>query len=116
MACLHGHKGDVGLLVHEGADVNAQGGEYGNALQAACYHGRKRIAELLIQKGAEINARSGRIGSVLRAACSKGNECIVRLLLDSGAFINDDGTHEECVYDVAPSVFKSGKYICSNTL
>jgi hypothetical protein len=33
----HGH--DIGLLLENGADVNIQGGEFGNALQAAAVGG-----------------------------------------------------------------------------
>jgi ankyrin repeat protein len=38
-----------------GADVNAQGGEYGNALQAASSSGNQEIVELLIEMGADVN-------------------------------------------------------------
>ena len=40
------------LIVEAGADVNAQGGEYGNALQAASYGGCDKTIELLLSKGA----------------------------------------------------------------
>ncbi|THU93971.1 hypothetical protein K435DRAFT_860969, partial [Dendrothele bispora CBS 962.96] len=36
------------LLVDAGADVNAQGGEYGNALQAAAYGANEGIVKLLV--------------------------------------------------------------------
>ncbi|KAF2025942.1 ankyrin, partial [Setomelanomma holmii] len=38
----------VHLLVEEGADVNAQGGHYGNALQAASVRGHEAVARLLV--------------------------------------------------------------------
>ena len=38
-----------------GADVNAQGGCHGNALQAASNNGDEAIAKLLIVKGAHLN-------------------------------------------------------------
>jgi ankyrin repeat protein len=38
-----GHKEIVKLLLERGADVNAQGGYYGNALQAASYGGHKEL-------------------------------------------------------------------------
>jgi hypothetical protein len=38
-ASLEGHEVVVRLLVDKGADVNAQGGEYGHALQAAALAG-----------------------------------------------------------------------------
>ena len=46
------------LLLDKGADVNAQGGEYGNALQAALYGGDGKIVQLFLVKGAN-NARGG---------------------------------------------------------
>jgi ankyrin repeat protein len=39
------------------SDVNAQGGYYVNALQAASYGGHEKIVELLLGMGAEFNAR-----------------------------------------------------------
>jgi ankyrin repeat protein len=42
----------VKLLVEKGADVNMQGGQYGNALQAASSRGHEAIVMLLVEKGA----------------------------------------------------------------
>jgi ankyrin repeat protein len=42
----------VSLLVDKGADVNAQGGAYGNALQTASYGGHEAVVRLLRDKGA----------------------------------------------------------------
>jgi ankyrin repeat protein len=39
----------VELLLSKSADVNAQGGEYGNALQEASFKGHDKIVELLLQ-------------------------------------------------------------------
>ena len=39
-------------MLEKGADVNAQGGKYGNALQAASFIGHKVIMGLLVKKGA----------------------------------------------------------------
>ena len=41
------------MLIQKGADINAQGGLYGNALQAASARGHVEIAEMLIQNGAK---------------------------------------------------------------
>ena len=43
------------MLVEKGADVNAQGGRYGNALQAASSGGHKETAQMLVEKGADVN-------------------------------------------------------------
>jgi hypothetical protein len=75
-------------LLEMGADVNAQGGKYGNALQAALYEGHQGIAKLLIEKGADVNAQEGKYGNALQVASVKGYEAIAKLLLEKGADIN----------------------------
>jgi ankyrin repeat protein len=66
----------VRLLV---SDVNAQGGEYGNAPQAAAFSGNGAMVRLLVDNGADVNAQGGRYGNALRAAASSGKEWMVRL-------------------------------------
>jgi ankyrin repeat protein len=44
----------VQLLLEKGADVNSQGGVYGDALQAAYTYGDKEVVQLLLEKGAEM--------------------------------------------------------------
>ena len=46
----------VRLLLDKGAKVNAQGGCYSNALQAASSKGHKAVVRLLLDKGAEVDA------------------------------------------------------------
>ncbi|KAK6977750.1 ankyrin repeat-containing domain protein [Favolaschia claudopus] len=71
-----------------GADVNAQGGEYGSALQAAAYLGHENIVYILLDKGANVNAQGGYFGTALQAAASRGHETIVQMLLNRGAEVN----------------------------
>ncbi|KAJ7928714.1 ankyrin repeat-containing domain protein [Mycena leptocephala] len=78
-------------LLEYGAEVNAQGGEYGNALQAASLGGVSEIVRLLLDHSAEINAQGGEYGNALQAASWRGASEIVRLLLDHGAKINAQG-------------------------
>jgi len=40
------------------ANVNVQGGEYGNTLQVAAWKGSKAVVQLLVDQGADINARA----------------------------------------------------------
>ena len=75
-------------LLAEGANINAQGGQYGNALQASSTSSRESIVQLLLDGGAAINAQGGYLGNALQAAADGGHEKIVRLLLDQGAAIN----------------------------
>src|SRR5436189_82827 len=50
------------------AEVNAEGGSYDNALQAASNRGSEKEVELLLSKGAEVNAQGGLYGNALQAA------------------------------------------------
>jgi ankyrin repeat protein len=66
-------------------DVNAKGGKYGSALQAAAYAGQPESVKLLIQKGADVNAQGGEYKNALNAATIWGYWDIVKILLDNGA-------------------------------
>ncbi|KOS37751.1 hypothetical protein ACN38_g11443 [Penicillium nordicum] len=68
------------MLLEQGADVNAQGGSYGNALQAACSGGHDKIAQMLLDRGADVNAQSVSYGNALQAARWGGHHHIVKLL------------------------------------
>jgi ankyrin repeat protein len=46
------------MLLDRGADVNAQGGRYGSALQAASSEGHDKIVQLLLDKGADVNVNA----------------------------------------------------------
>jgi hypothetical protein len=52
-----GHEAIVHFLVENGADVNSQGGECGNALWAASSEGHEAIVGLLVEWGADVNAQ-----------------------------------------------------------
>ncbi|CAN9191527.1 unnamed protein product [Alternaria alternata] len=81
------------MLLDKGADVNAQGGHYGNALQAASAGGHEAMVMLLLDKGADVNAQGGHYGNALQAASAGGHEAMVMLLLDKGADVNAQGGH-----------------------
>jgi ankyrin repeat protein len=80
------------LLASEDIDVNAQGGLYGNALQAASVGGSVEVVQLLLDKGAEVNAQGGQYGNALQAASVGGSVEVVQLLLDKGAEVNAQGS------------------------
>ncbi|KAL9084482.1 MAG: hypothetical protein Q9165_008055 [Trypethelium subeluteriae] len=90
-ASFVGLKSAVKLLLQTGADINAQGGIYGNALQAASLGGYTELVQLLLDKGANIHAQGGEYSNALQAASSRGYTAIVQLLLDKGADINAQG-------------------------
>ncbi|KAI7761726.1 hypothetical protein LZL87_013576 [Fusarium oxysporum] len=80
-ACLGGLVEAARNLITEGADVNAQGGDYGNALYAASYEGHQEVVRLLLDKGADVNVQGGKYGNALQAASLGGNWEVVQLLL-----------------------------------
>ncbi|KAJ8109292.1 hypothetical protein OPT61_g7566 [Boeremia exigua] len=65
-------------------NINAQGGHFGNALQAACMGGNRGLVKRLLKKGADPNT-TGTYGSPIQAASLSGKLSTVKLLLDSGA-------------------------------
>ena len=58
----------VRLLLELGADINAQGGTYGNALQAAVMSKSNVVVKLLVGEGADVNAVGGGYCTALQAA------------------------------------------------
>ncbi|KZP27087.1 ankyrin, partial [Athelia psychrophila] len=95
-ACISGLTSVVQTLLDHNAiiwllDVNAQGGFYGNALQAASEGGRDAIVRLLLDKGADVNAQGSFYGNALQAASYEGHDEIVRSLLENGADVNAQG-------------------------
>jgi hypothetical protein len=90
-ASLTGLIESVRLLLERGADVNAQGGSYGNALQAASAEGHGQIFQQLLKQGADVNAQGGYYGNALQAASARGHDQIFQQLLERGADINAQG-------------------------
>ena len=89
-----GHDQIVQLLLNQGADINAQWGYNGNALQLASCNGYDKVVQMLLDKGADINAQGGYYGNALQAASSNGHEKVVQILLDKGADVNaNEGFH-----------------------
>jgi ankyrin repeat protein len=85
-----GH-GYTSLYTYINGDDNAQGGHYGNALQAASYNGNEKVVQLLLDRNANINVRGGYYGNALQAASISGYEKVVQLLLDKNADVNAQG-------------------------
>ncbi|KAF6802650.1 NACHT and ankyrin domain protein [Colletotrichum musicola] len=90
-ASIGGLTAVIRSMTESGADVDAQGRKFGNALQAAVFHGHLDTAQLLIEKGANVNYRGGLFGNALVAACHQGRLDIVRLLLENCADVNLQG-------------------------
>ncbi|KAL5344963.1 hypothetical protein ACLOAV_009916 [Pseudogymnoascus australis] len=90
-ASLGGIANTANRLVEEGANVNAKGGDFGNALQAASARGHDKIIEVLLSKGADVNAQGGEYSNALQAASHGGHSKIVEVLLSKGANVNAQG-------------------------
>ncbi|RYO79300.1 hypothetical protein DL764_010029 [Monosporascus ibericus] len=88
---LRGYRSLVRALLETGPNVNAQGGEYGNALYAASYKGHTEIVRILVKKGVDVNAQGGEYGNALYAASFRGHTEVVRILVDGGADVNAQG-------------------------
>jgi len=52
-ASAGGHDTVVQILLDKGADINAEGGYYGNALRAASARGYDKVVQMLRQNGAD---------------------------------------------------------------
>jgi len=93
-ASYYGLSRVAAMLAEGGADVNAQGGDYGNALQAAAYNSEDvSLIKLLLEAGADVNAQGGKYGNALQAAAKASNMLTVKLLLEAGADVNAQGGH-----------------------
>ena len=80
-AVLEGDEEAVQLLLDQGADVNAQDDNLGNALYTASFQSHEKIVQLLLDKGADVNAQGGLHGSALEAASFRGHETVAQQLL-----------------------------------
>ena len=103
IAAEHGHEELVKLLLDQGAEINAQGRGYGNALQSASGRGHEQIVRLLFDQGADVNAQGGQHGNALQAALPGGHEQTVKLLLDQSAEVNAQGGHYGTALQAASS-------------
>ena len=88
-----------------GADVNAQGGYYGSAMQAAVLAGREDIVTLMLKSNAssevESTAKDG--WSILHAAVASKKARILTMVLGSGAgkFLNTKNTSGQTPFHLA---------------
>ncbi|KAL8993605.1 MAG: hypothetical protein Q9169_006219 [Polycauliona sp. 2 TL-2023] len=75
---------EVQLLIDAGANVNAQGGTWHTALQAAAVDGDDDAMRVLLDAGADMNAVGGMYGSALAAAYREGYYFCTGLLWERG--------------------------------
>jgi len=65
------------MLLDKGAEVNAQGGRYGNALNAASQRGHEKVIQMLLDKGVEVNAQGERYSNALYTASEEDYEKVI---------------------------------------
>lgn len=75
------------ILLAQGADVNAPGGEFGGPIRVASAMGHEKAVRLLLKNGADANAQWGGKGTALQAASIIG----ITLLLAHHADVNAHG-------------------------
>jgi ankyrin repeat protein len=99
LAAEGGFKDLVVLLLAQGADVNAEGGDLmqGNGDFTALHHAKdKDVAEVLLAHGATVNAKTVLGITPLHTAAAAGRVGVVEYLLAHGANVNashdDDGS------------------------
>lgn len=63
LSCFGGHFEVALLLLENGANVNAQGGKYGTALEAARRGGSPEIVHLLMENGADVKTDLQAVGA-----------------------------------------------------
>ncbi|KAF4548471.1 Ankyrin repeat-containing protein 24 [Elsinoe fawcettii] len=93
-AAKEGFATTVRVLLDNGADVNAQGGEFGNdgnALNAAAIRGHLEVVKLLLDKGANVNGPVDWYGNALHAAAHGGHLEVVKLLLNKKVDVHARG-------------------------
>ena len=84
-ASFGGFRNAVECLLRRGADVNAQGGYYGNALHAASHQGHEAVVKLLLGSGnVDVYSKANGGRTPLLTAAINGHEAVVKLLLGSG--------------------------------
>ena len=88
-------------LLDNGSDVNAQGGKYGNALQAASVNGHYKVVQLLLERGAQVNMQGGYYQTALQGASANGHLGIVNVLVGRWADVNAQGGEYGCALRAA---------------
>lgn len=104
----------VKALLKLGASPNAEGEEFGTALQASAFDGTADITRLLIEAGADVNKQGAGYGYAIQAAAVSGSVDIMEQLVAAGANVNagPDGFYGNALYAAAfTNDFDAAKFL-----
>lgn len=85
LATYHGQTEITEILIHSGADINAQDAAGNTALMGVCFKGHPEIADLLIKKGADIDVQNHNGATALIYAVTFNQQKIVEMLVGKDA-------------------------------
>ncbi|SPB47113.1 unnamed protein product [Aspergillus niger] len=102
LAARGGHIMVVQKLLDMGANIDAPGFQYGDALQAACFGGWTEIVQLLINHDATSSVpRRGEYSSPLQAALAGDNNPIAEYLLNAGVKLTTQQQFDDAIETAA---------------
>ncbi len=92
----------VRLISENGADINAQGGAYSSALQAASHRGHCRVVRILLSNPANIDQRDTCGRTALHFASAGGHKATVELLFGHASDLSiTDMQKRNCLHHAA---------------
>ncbi len=83
LASQCGHTTIVGMLLKEGAQVNAMTFQDSMSLMLACEWKHLNVATILVASGAELMLKDRKNRTVLETASWRGNDAFVQILTNS---------------------------------
>ncbi|OJJ72655.1 hypothetical protein ASPBRDRAFT_548678 [Aspergillus brasiliensis CBS 101740] len=102
LAARGGHIMVVQKLLDMGANIDAPGYQYGDALRAACFGGWSEIVQLLINHGAACSMpRSGEYSSPLQAALASDKNSTAEVLLNAGVKLTTQQQFDDAIETAA---------------
>eukprot|EP00802_Teleaulax_amphioxeia_P017430 Tamp_17586.p1 GENE.Tamp_17586~~Tamp_17586.p1 ORF type:complete len:364 (-),score=57.01 Tamp_17586:290-1381(-) len=89
------------ILIHHGADVNAQDHDGWTSLTYASFYGRVSVVRFLLRHGADVNLLSWGLRRALHWAADRGQVACVQALVAAGAHIPYQDVHGDDALEIA---------------